>query len=127
MNKKELIDKQVEITERLQLEKNRVKKSEEELDRISTQISELKEQQDYGSFRFVHQNIHTILQKIAPKHKLPPPRDLDLPLTSMTASIPWTENKCSDEDPCNINICPRCTLIHFKNVVGGLLASYYSK
>lgn len=127
----ELIDRQVKLLEELDQHEVKTSKIKEQIESISNQIAELKEQQDYGSFRFVHQNMQTILQKIAPKHKVPPPREINLEgnssTPSMVASIPWSTEKCSDENPCNINVCPRCTLLHFKYVLGGLLASYYSK
>lgn len=130
-NMKELIDKQVKLTEELEAEKVKVKRLNQELDRVSIQLSELKEQQDYGSFRFLHQKIPDILKKITPKHKIPPPRDLIISSGSdspkITASIPWTEGDCSDENPININVCPRCTILHLHKVLGGLLAEYYSK
>lgn len=129
-NIQELIDRQVKLLEELEEQEVKVSKIKQQIESISSQISEQKEQQDFGSFRFVHQNMPTILQKVAPKHKVPPPREINLEgsdSTTMVASIPWSTEKCSDENPCNINVCPRCTLQHFFKVLGKLLADYYVK
>jgi hypothetical protein len=129
-NMKELIKKFTEVGERFEIEQVKFNKTKQELDSISEQIKELKEIQDYGSFKFIHQNMGIIIQKVAPKHKIPEDKEITIPSqsgTSIIASIPWTEEKCSDENPCNINVCPRCTLIHFKSVLDRLLAEYYSK
>jgi hypothetical protein len=45
----------------------------------------------------------------------------------MVATIPWAKEECSDENPVNINVCPRCTMMHFQKVLDRLLAGYYSK
>ena len=126
-----LIDKMVEIENQLNKEESVAKKTKQELDRISIQISELKEKEDYGSFKFVQSNMPLIIEKIAPKHKVPKEHEVriasggDKPV--MIVSIPWIEEKCSDKNPCNINVCPKCTLIHFHKVMDKLLAEYYIK
>lgn len=129
-NIQKLIDKHNKLLEELEEKEVNISKIKQTIETISGQISELKEQQDFGSFRFVHQNMPTILKKIAPKHKVPPPREINLNVndsTTMVTSIPWSTEKCSDENPCNINVCPRCTLQHFFKVLGKLLSSYYVK
>jgi len=127
----ELLDKQAELVEQLNMDRNKAKKTEQSLESISKQIQDLKEHYDYGSFKFVHANMPAIIQKVAPKHKVPPPRELNISSasddSSMAASIPWADGECSDKDPCNVNVCPRCTLIHFQRVLDRLLAGYYSK
>ncbi|MFW6121270.1 MAG: hypothetical protein ACOC80_10300 [Petrotogales bacterium] len=125
----DLQNKESELLNKKYEQEVQIQKTEQELSGITKQIEELKEQNDYGSFKFVHANLPLIIKKIAPKHKTPPPREInfDSSGTGITASIPWTEEKCSDENPCNTNVCPRCTLLHFYKVLGNLLAEYYTK
>jgi len=128
---KELIDKMIELEDKLNKEELVAKKTKQEIDTISVRIGELKEKEDYGSFKFVQSNMPLIIEKIAPKHKVPKEHEVriasggDKPV--MIASIPWIEDKCSDKNPCNINVCPKCTLIHFHKVLDKLLAEYYVK
>lgn len=127
---KELQNKESELLEEIQEQKVKLSKSELALDGITKQIEELKESQDYGSFKFVHANLPLIIQKIAPKHKIPEPREINIGSqsgTPLVASIPWNNEGCSDENPCNIGVCPRCTLQHFFKILGKLLAEYYVK
>jgi len=128
---KELQDEQEKLIEELERMKIQVQKKTQEVDIVSERIIELKEHLDYGSFKFVHANIQTIIQKIAPKHKLPEARDIHLSAgddnTSLIASVPWSNDECSDENPCNANVCNRCTLQHFKRLLDSLLAGYYAK
>lgn len=128
-NLKELQDREEELLEERKKQRVQLQKTDQEVEAITKEIAKLKEQEDYGSFKFVHANLPLIMSKVAPKHKVAPPREISLGTTSgsMVASIPWTEEKCSDENPCNTNVCPRCTLIHFQKVLGKLLAEYYTK
>ncbi|MFW6311087.1 MAG: hypothetical protein ACOC1K_02505 [Nanoarchaeota archaeon] len=131
MNKKKNLEsKQIELIETVHQKKIELEKLNKELDSVSNEISKVSEYNDYSSFKFVHSNMPLIISKIAPKHKIPSPRDLNFSSTnnsSIKASIPWTEEDCNDQNPCNINVCPRCTLIHFRKVLDRLLADYYSK
>ena len=132
-NLSDLLNKESELLEEIHNQKATTQRTKLELDAVSKQVVELREQQDYGSFKFVHANLPLIMQKIAPKHKTPPPREISLAPSSsgtdieLKTVIPWVDEKCSDENPCNINVCPRCTLIHFKKVMDKLLAEYYTK
>lgn len=128
----ELLNEESKLLEEIQNQKATSQRIQMKLDAVSKQIKELKEQHDYGSFKFVHANLPLIIQEIAPKHKTPPPREISLNSdaqsgTDMKTIIPWAEEKCSDTNPCNINVCPRCTLYHFKSVMDKLLAEYYTK
>lgn len=127
----ELLEKHEQLVNEREVQKNNLKKKDEELDRVTEQIKELKEQNDYGSFKFILSNMPVILQKIAPKHKVPHPRDIELTSdgssTTMVASVPLGEPECSDTNLSNINVCPRCTLLHFQTVMSSLLAEYYTK
>jgi len=132
-NLSDLLNKESELLDELHDQKATTQRTQLELDAISKQVEELKEQQDYGSFKFVHANLPLIMQKIAPKHKTPPDREISLSNSTsggdieLKTVIPWVDEKCSDTNPCNITICPRCTLIHFKKVMDKLLAEYYVK
>jgi len=124
-----LVKKEIEFEEELNKQQNQIDKTKRDALEISKQILELKNKQKHGSIKFVHANFPMILKKVAPKHKLAPPREIvlssgtDVP---MTAKIPWADEKCTDENPCNINLCPRCTLIYFQKVLDGILADYYT-
>lgn len=126
---KELQEEQNKITEELERLKVQIQKKTQDAETIANQITELKEQLDFGSFKFVHANMPIIIQEIAPKHKIPKPREINLSSgtdsPTIVASIPWTEEKCSDDNPCNVTICPRCTLIYFKGLLDRILAGYY--
>lgn len=130
-NLDKLIDKQSYLYDCVERHKVQLKKVEQELDGVSNQIEELKEQQDYSSFKFVYDNMPLIIKKIAPKHKTANSRNLDIvndkDSIQLSASIPWAYEKCSDENPCNVGTCPKCTLQHFNKVLGKLLAEYYAK
>ena len=126
---KELQEEQEKLVEELEILKVKLQKKTQDFETITEKIVQIKEQQDFGSFKFVHANMPEIIAKIAPKHKIPKDREINLTSsgdTSMTASIPWGE-ECSDENPCNTGICNRCTLIHFFKVLDKLLAGYYAK
>lgn len=126
---KELLEEQEKIIEELEILKIKVQKKTQDVESITEKIAHLKEQEDYGSFKFVHANIQDIIKAIAPKHKLPKQREINLSSsgdTQMIASIPWGE-ECSDENPCNAGTCGRCTLQHFKSLLDRLLAGYYAK
>lgn len=125
-----LLDEQARLLDELPTLEVKVTKQKQAIDGIAEQIAKLKEQQDYSSLKFVHANIPLIIQKIAPKHRIPPPREINLVSsadTPMIATVPWASEECTDECPCNINVCPRCSLLHFKNLLDRLLAGYYSK
>lgn len=128
---KELQDEQERLIEEIEILNAKLTRFKNDLESISDKISELKDKQDYGSFKFVHDNIPLIIQKIATKHKVPPPREINISsgsdTSSLTASVPWDNGDCSDDNPCNVNICPRCTLLNFQKILGRLLAGYYSK
>jgi len=128
---KELLKEQERLAEELEILKIQVQKKTQDTEAVAEKIIELKEQLDFGSFKFVHANIPEIMKALAPKHKTPLPRDIHVSSgndsTPLIASIPWSDEVCSDENPCNANVCPRCTIIHFKNVIDRLLAGYYSK
>jgi len=128
---KELLDKQSQLIEEIEVLKNQKDKKQQDLEEISTRISEMKEQQDFGAFKFVYANIPLIIQKIAPKHRVPPPREISLSsgadAATVVAAVPWGEADCSDINPVNINVCPRCTLLHFQKILDKLLAGYYAK
>jgi len=126
---KELQNEQEKLIEELEILKIKVQKKTQDVETIANKITELKEQLDYGSFKFVHANMPKIIDAIAPKHKLPKEREINISSsgnTPMIANISWGE-KCSDKNPCNANICPRCTLIYFKSLLDRLLAGYYAK
>lgn len=126
---KELIKEQTKLLDELEILDAKVSKQKQTLEGLSSVISERKEQNDFGSFKFILNNIGLILQKIAPKHKILKPRDVnlnskDIPLI---VTVPYTTEECSDEDPCNTGICDRCTILHFRSVMDRLLAGYYVK
>lgn len=126
---KELQEEQEKLIEELEILKVKLQKKTQDSEAITEKIAQLKEQQDFGSFKFVHANMPEIIAKIAPKHKIPKDREINLASsgdTPMVASIPWGE-ECSDDNHCNTNICPRCTLQHFKLLLDRLLAGYYAK
>lgn len=126
---KEMLDDQVKISEELEILNKKTEKQKQCLDLISTQISGLKIQEDNGSLKFIHANLNTIIEKLAPKHKLPKAREIKLSTSSdnhILASIPYGSGECSDNNPCNINYCDRCTLLHADIVLGRILANYYS-
>lgn len=128
---KELQEEQEKLTEELERMKIQVQKKNQDVETVTEKIVQLKEQLDFGSFKFVHANMPKIIKELAPKHKTPPPRDIRLSADNesipMIASVPWIDEECSDKNPCNANVCPRCTLIHFKKLLDRLLAGYYSK
>lgn len=130
----ELMKEQIKLLDEMESLNAQVSKKQQAIDSVEQRIEELKEQQDFGAFKFVHSNMATIIQKVAPKHKVPEPREISLynssaddSFTKMDITVPWSNDECSDENPCNINVCPRCTLIHFQNLLDRLLAGYYSK
>ena len=125
----ELQKEQEKLIEELERLKVQVQKKTQDAEAVAEKIVEIKEQLDYGSFKFVHANMPSIIQSLAPKHKTPPPREINLSNgnTPLVASIPWSDEECSDENPCNANICPRCILQHFKQLLDRLLAGYYAK
>ena len=126
---KELQAEQEKLTEELERIKVQLQKKTQDVEAITDKIVHLKEQLDFGSFRFVHTNMPEIIQAIAPKHKIPKDREFDVSGSSlpMKASIPWSDEECSDDNPCNAGICSKCTLIHFHKLLDRLLAGYYSK
>lgn len=130
---KELLKEQETASEELEILKVKVQKQTQRLESVEERIKELKEQEDYGSFKFVHANMPDIIRDIAPKHKVPDGREIHLSLSSgsnspeIVASVPWSNEECSDENPCNTGVCPRCTLQHFKSLLDRLLAGYYAK
>jgi len=129
---KKMIELQKEherLTEELERLKVQVQKKTQDTESVASKITELKEQLDYGSFKFVHANMPTIIKSVAPKHKLPKDRKIVLSegSLSMTANVPWSDEECSDENPCNAGVCGRCTLQHFKSLLDRLLAGYYAK
>jgi hypothetical protein len=125
---KDLIDRQNQLIEETEVAKVSLQKKEIELSGISEKIKDLKKQQDYGAFKFVHSNFPAIVNKIAPKHKLPPDHEVKLTSsgTDITAKIPWAHEECSDTNPVNVNVCPRCTMIHFQVLMDRMLAEYYT-
>lgn len=132
MNIQDLSARQSDLTEQLSDEEISVSKTKEELDRISTQLSELKETQDYGSFKFMLSKVKDVLEKITPKHKVLKARDINLGKESPTAnditfSVPYSNEECSDNNPCNTGVCERCSVLHFSKVMEKLLSSYYAK
>lgn len=127
---KDLLKEQSSLIDELQMLKIKVQKKTQDASALANKIGELKEKEDFGSFRFVQTNMQEIIRTIAPKHKIPKDREINLTSsgdTNMVVSIPWGEEDCSDNDPCNVNICPRCTLIHFNRLLDRLLAGYYSQ
>jgi hypothetical protein len=129
---KEMLEEQEKIIEELEMLKIKVQKKTQDAESITEKISQIKEQQDYGSFKFVLVNKMEILEKVAKKHIIPKPREINISScdnnpTAMTASIPWSDEVCSDSNPCNVGVCERCTLLHFFSVLDKLLAGYYAK
>ena len=129
-NLSELLNREDKLTDEVHAQKNKVQKLKQELDMVTNQIADIQELHDYSSFKFVSSNREDILKSIASKHKIPKSQELKLEgpdKTPMSLSVPWATEKCSDENPCNPDICPRCTLLHFFYVMDKLLAEYYVK
>ncbi len=126
----ELAEKQAVLTEELQTLENKVSYTEREIKSTEESIKELKLQRDTAAFKFVRSKMADILLKIAPKHKIPMDREISVPISNdsnMTVKVPYTKDKeCSDEDPFNVSICPRCALLHFSSIMDRTIAEYYS-
>ena len=94
-----------------------------EINFLEEQIINTKESIDADTFKFVLNNMNKIITKITPKHKIPQYNKIKIK-NNITANIPVTNNICSDQNPNNITICPRCTLIHFKSIIEKIIANY---
>jgi hypothetical protein len=124
-----LIEKQAKLTEELQTVENKTEFLKNELRSAEETVKEIKLQRDTASYKFVRSKMPDIIQKMAPKHKIPPDREISLTVdeSNVTAQVPYTKDKhCSDEDPFNVLICPRCSLIHFQEIIDRTIAEYYS-
>jgi hypothetical protein len=127
---KELMEDQVRLIEELDHLNNKVVKHQQAVDTVNVRIEELKEQQTMGTFKFLLEKMSTIMNSMAPKHKINSPRNLSVSSdtdSSVSIIIPWGKEKCTDSNPCNINLCDRCTFLNAKNILTKLLAGYYSK
>jgi len=126
----ELLDKQTGLIEESEELKTKGQRLGGELDIVNNQIAELKKTRDADAYKFVLTHMPDILEKIAPKHKIPPDRDVSLAVSgdsNVKAKVPWTDDKdCSDANPFNVSVCPRCALLHFKSILDRNLADYFA-
>lgn len=124
----ELQQKQIELLKKHDDAKRSLKSLDIELNDVDNSIKEIQKQMDAESFKFLTSHLPVILEKIAPKHKVPNDRNITMTSgnnSNVSVQVPYTSDKnCSDENPFNVSICPRCALLHFHTFANRFLADY---
>jgi len=123
---KELIDEQVKLIEEMENLNVQFSKNQQAIDTVTQRIADLKEQQDYGSFKFILSIIPDILNDITKRHKIHESRNIQFNDT-VTFIVPISNEECSDDNPINVCKCDRCTVLHFKKILESLLSNYLAK